>query len=266
MICKTCGKEFFQDYRKDKYYIRKDPIPKFCSQNCANTRKFTVEQNKKKGRRSHPSTRSAIGPYIEKICPICNTKFYVFLSSSRRIFCSKKCYNHPEAKKHVIHNSGGYREGSGRSKSGYYKGIYCGSTYELAYLIYQLDNRIPIERFPHQLRDSKDTYMPDFFQNGKIIEIKGYYSSQVEKQLRVAKKNGYEIILKYREDLIQEFEWCRAHYTYKNLWELYDTYKPRYKITCLVCKKEFETNKKNRKCCSQSCSRFLSPIRKRVKL
>lgn len=26
---------------------------------------------------------------------------------------------------------GGYRKGSGRSKHGYYKGIYCGSTYEL---------------------------------------------------------------------------------------------------------------------------------------
>ena len=35
---------------------------------------------------------------------------------------------------------GGYRRGSGRGKSGWYKNYWCDSTYELCWLIYQLDN------------------------------------------------------------------------------------------------------------------------------
>ena len=42
---------------------------------------------------------------------------------------------------------GGYRPGSGRAKTGYYKGIYCGSTYELAWVIYQIDNNKDFSRF-----------------------------------------------------------------------------------------------------------------------
>ena len=36
--------------------------------------------------------------------------------------------------------TGGIREGAGRSKSGWYKGYYCNSSYELAWVIYSLDN------------------------------------------------------------------------------------------------------------------------------
>jgi hypothetical protein len=37
---------------------------------------------------------------------------------------------------------GGYRKGSGRGKSGWYKEYWCDSTYELCWLIYQLDHSI----------------------------------------------------------------------------------------------------------------------------
>lgn len=46
MICKRCGVEFFEDYRKDKK-SRLSP-PAFCSRSCANSRAFSEETNNKK--------------------------------------------------------------------------------------------------------------------------------------------------------------------------------------------------------------------------
>lgn len=45
MICKTCGKEFFEDWRKDKK-TRKKPLL-FCCKSCANKRKITPKQKEK---------------------------------------------------------------------------------------------------------------------------------------------------------------------------------------------------------------------------
>lgn len=43
MICETCGKEFFEDWRRDKYTKLKNPVPRFCSKACANSRKHSEE-------------------------------------------------------------------------------------------------------------------------------------------------------------------------------------------------------------------------------
>jgi len=59
---------------------------------------------------------------------------------------------------------GGLRNGSGRSKSGYYKEIYCGSTYELCWVIYNLDHNISFSRFSGYLTDGKIKY--------KVLDIK----------------------------------------------------------------------------------------------
>ena len=47
MICETCGKEFFEDWRRDKYTKLKNPVPRFCSKACANSRKHSEETKKK---------------------------------------------------------------------------------------------------------------------------------------------------------------------------------------------------------------------------
>lgn len=46
MICVHCGKEFFEEWRKDKQTIRHKPLL-YCSRQCANTRCHTSEQRKK---------------------------------------------------------------------------------------------------------------------------------------------------------------------------------------------------------------------------
>ena len=77
---------------------------------------------------------------------------------------------------------GGYREGSGRGKKGWYKEIWCDSSWELAYVIFCLDNGIPIKRNTtkrnYLWRGEPHIYIPDFIVNGDVVEVKGYETEQ----------------------------------------------------------------------------------------
>lgn len=175
---------------------------------------------------------------------------FVDIEGSPRIYCGDQCRKL---------NAGGYREGSGRSKTGYYKGIYSGSTYELVWIIYQLDHNISFKRFPSILKASFTSrrYMLDFLQEGNIIEIKGFETlSSVEEKVRIAKSNGYSVILKYREDLQQEFEYVCSTYRIpeSRLCELYDGYKPSYSHICKYCGAAFTNDSPRSIYCSRSCA------------
>lgn len=80
---------------------------------------------------------------------------------------------------------GGYQKGSGRGKSGWYNGIWCDSTYELAFILYCLEENIPITRntqiFKYNFEGKKRKYLPDFIRTDKknyFIEIKGFITEQ----------------------------------------------------------------------------------------
>ena len=156
--------------------------------------------------------------------------------------------------------AGGYRQGSGRSKSGYYKGIYCGSTYELCWVIYSIDHNIKFDRFPGCLEKDGIKYYPDFLldDGNTIIETKGYEKSDsVERKTKVAEFYGYKVIVLRKEDLYYAFEYVTAVYDTKLYYTLYDEYKPKYNITCDCCNIEFTTDKKRKtknKFCSRICS------------
>lgn len=65
MVCKTCGKEFFEDWRKQK----KKELPLFCCRNCSNTRNHSEETKEK--------IKKSVNCYFEKTierrhCSICN--------------------------------------------------------------------------------------------------------------------------------------------------------------------------------------------------
>lgn len=79
--------------------------------------------------------------------------------------------------------SGGLRNGSGRGKKGWYKGYYCDSTWELAYVIYNLEHEIPFSRntksFDYVFNGKSKKYYPDFLlETGEYVEVKGYYTKQ----------------------------------------------------------------------------------------
>lgn len=116
---------------------------------------------------------------------------------------------------------------TGRGKKGYYKGFFCASTYELAFVIYCLDHKIDIKRYKgwytYTYKGKTRRYYPDFIIDNCIYEIKGYCSEEVElKTLSVTDK---EIKVLYREDMKEIFDYILKTYNKKvdvNIHELYE--------------------------------------------
>jgi hypothetical protein len=180
--CPTCGK--------------KHQKPKFCSRSCSaifhNTGSLqttktknkiretlllkntllTSEERKRRSDRCKENNQSRRGPWSDlhsnpKPCRVCGRWFI-----KQTILCSKKCYA-KDAQRRALNYIG-----TGRGKRGTYKGVYCQSSYELAFLIWHLDHGIKIKRsdkiveYEHAGRKRK--YRPDF-EVGKITyEVKGY--------------------------------------------------------------------------------------------
>ena len=116
---------------------------------------------------------------VEKKCQTCNKSFFVLPSETRRKFCSRDCGNKGCDKS----NMGGYRPNSGRGKCGWYKGFYCQSSWELAWVIYSLEHNIKFERntqeFEYAFDEKIHKYYPDFkMEDSSYVEVKGYDSSQ----------------------------------------------------------------------------------------
>ena len=98
---------------------------------------------------------------------------------------SKALKNNPKA--------GGYRKNGGRGKKGRYKGYWCDSSWELAYVIYNLDHNIKFERntkgFVYTWNNETHKYFPDFrLENGDYVEIKGYFTEQVKAKINQFKE------------------------------------------------------------------------------
>ena len=156
--------------------------------------------------------------------------------------------------------SGGYRAGAGRSKSGYYKGIYCGSTYELCWLIHALDNNVKFSRFEGVLTDGLIKYIPDFILDDSktIIELKGYEPQEsVNRKTQLAESLGYSVVVLRKEDLQYAFEYVVKKFGTKEFHTLYDGYKPKYEYTCSHCQRSIFKDKQaksNVVFCSRKCS------------
>ena len=229
--CKQCGKEFTEKYSKTS-------SGEFCSRKCANT--YTSNFNKK-SRLDKIKLLSKGKKYIKgaiinleeeyyknpKICPICGNIIRYEIKKHKT--CSHTCGMKLRVKKRSYENCGGYRINSNRSHHGYYKGIYCDSTFELAYLIYCLDHNIDIKRcnevFEYEYEGKKHKYHPDFIVNGEIIEIKNYYREINDIKLNAVNK---PIKILYYDDLKPIFDYVAKTYDKKynrhknNFYELYE--------------------------------------------
>jgi len=106
-----------------------------------------------------------------------------------------------ETKKKFI-NNGGYRAKGGRGKKGWYRGYWCDSSWELAWIIYQLDHNVKFTRnnegFEYEFEGEKHKYYPDFIlEDETYVEIKGYVSKCFN-----AKRNFFKkklIVLTFKE-------------------------------------------------------------------
>jgi hypothetical protein len=139
--------------------------------------------------------------------------------SHRRQKISETMKNNPK--------SGGLRHGSGRGKKGWYKGYWCDSTWELAWVIYHTDHQITFERnkefFTYEYLDKKRKYYPDFVIGDTYYEIKGRRSfhdidDQNKEKIRQFKKN---IVVLFEKDIKVFLDYVIDKYG-KDFYTLYD--------------------------------------------
>ena len=208
--CKRCGKLVTKKYGNGIY----------CSIYCANSHILTNETKRKIsiGVKNNPSGWASLNykqnnkqnnkqNYINRInkynenpnkCQICG-KILDYKHKHRKTCSSKECLKIIQAK------NGGYKKHSRKGNAGYYKGIYCDSTYELIFLIYCLDHNILIKRnkkyFLYNYNNKVHKYYPDFIINNRmLIEIKNFYSDIVEAKLK-ATTDPIKVL--YGKDLIK---------------------------------------------------------------
>ena len=102
-----------------------------------------------------------------------------------------------ETKRHLSKVSGGWRPGSGSGIKGRYKGLWCDSSWELAFLLWcdiksYTPEKVP-HYFPYEWQGKTLKYMPDFCFKDDLgiylyVEIKGYASPQWDAKLSGFKK------------------------------------------------------------------------------
>lgn len=211
--CKKCSKEF----------IPQKGLKQYCSIQCRNSRTWSEQDKLKKSisargsdkvqqvsysRRGKPSKQKK--PRVTSKCTHCGELIEHRADIQRRYH--KDCW---------LKVSGGYKKGSSRGKCGWYKGYWCDSSYELAWVIYNLDHNITFERnkqkFKYKWNNVEYNYIPDFVQNETMIEIKGFTTPQVEEKL----KSVPNIKILYRKDLVSEFEYVKKTYG-KDFIKLYE--------------------------------------------
>ncbi len=131
--------------------------------------------------------------------------------------------HHTKETKDKLSKSGGYRRGSGHGKKGFYKGIWCDSSWELAYVIYNLEHNISFkrntEKFKYIFEGKTCHYIPDYrIENDTFVEIKGYKTDRWE-----AKKNQfkYKLIMIEKNEIAPILEYVIGKYG-KDFIKLYE--------------------------------------------
>lgn len=215
----------------------------YCSRSCANSRVFSDESKIKKSLANKGKLSWNKGKQLSWIF----TKCEYCKNDIRHRKSSPKKY-HPEC---WLKASGGYRKGSGIGKSGWYNGVWCDSSYELAWVIYQFEHNITFKRnketFSYQWKGVVKKYTPDFIKHGEIIEIKGYVDKQVEAKLQSIPN----LKILFREDLNVEFEYVENKYG-KDFIKLYQG--NPYKQLIGKCKLCGKSCKQKSVYCSRKCA------------
>lgn len=124
-------------------------------------------------------------------------------------------------------NSGGLRRGSGRGKKGWYKGYWCDSSWELAWVIYNIEHNIVFNRnnigFEYQYNGQKRKYYPDFVNSNIFYEIKGRRSFEKmdDENKEKITQFKYNLVILYENDMKPYLEYVINKYG-KDYTKLYE--------------------------------------------
>lgn len=237
-ICKKCNKEYIihitqRDFDRDNYshyccnscrnsHILNDEIKSNISNGIKNSIKFQIATQRQK----ENAKRNKTGRYKTYFCKVCGKqfKFDDIKDVKGLTYCSQKC-----RLKWYKDNLGGYREGSGRGKQGWYQGIHCDSSWELAFLVYYKDHDLYIERCKEKRKyiwkGKEYTYYPDFITNEGIIEIKGYSTEQ----WKCKEMQNPDVKVLYKNEMNKYLDYVINKYG-NDFIKLYDGYNPKLDI------------------------------------
>ena len=113
-------------------------------------------------------------------------------------------------------HAGGYRKNAGRGKKGYYKGLYCMSTWELAWVVYQLDHNQKVEqckeRFEYMMNGEFHHYTPDFMINGIYYEIKNWHRPDTDFKIKQFPKDKKIVLIEGWEQNKMFVEYAKNKY------------------------------------------------------
>lgn len=120
---------------------------------------------------------------------------------------------HPEEHKKTSAKGGGARKGSGRGKKGWYKGFWCASSWELAFVIFNLEMNNKIKKnkkfFEYQYNGKTYKYYPDFILNNEYVEIKGYENDKAKEK---KEQFPYKLNTYYYEEMKPILEYVISKY------------------------------------------------------
>lgn len=231
VTCEKCRKQFKRSLNNDQW---KKGWPNFCSRSCANSRSMPKTKELFCGK----CGKCIIIPYRSrtKLCDsckpknTCNSCGKAQKRKSKSGLC-KDCISKSESyranlSKSLKGKTGGTQPGSGRGKSGRYKGIPSDSTWELVYIIYCLDKNKQIDRCKEtfdyiQSSGRKAKYHPDFIVNSEIVEIKGPQDKEWPNKLKAVTK-PITVIGKNEIDFYIKYVFKEYNVNWKTLTSLYD--------------------------------------------
>lgn len=131
-------------------------------------------------------------------------------------------------------NSGGFRKNAGRGRRGYYKGLYCMSTWELAWVVYQLDHGLIVEQckdsFEYIMNGELHHYTPDFIIDDVYYEIKNWHRPDTDFKLNQFPKDKKIVLIEGKIENKLYLNYAKETYG-DTFWEnLYENYKEIKKV------------------------------------
>ena len=218
--CETCGKVMTEKFGSGR----------FCCKSCANRRTHSEETKRKIGSSITSIVHSQQGSKLINLtrlnhikakeryeqnpnyCIVCNgiIPYEKRTNQTCGEICHKKLQSKIMANCVLEHGGNLNPDGPLNRKWGFYHGVKCDSSWELAFLLYCLDHKISIKRnkkyFLYLFKGIKHKYYPDSIVDGQYIEIKGRYKEEdyekinqfpQDKRLIVIDKANIKKYLKY---------------------------------------------------------------------
>lgn len=212
--CEKCGKIMTEKFGSGR----------FCSRGCANSRERSEETKQKISQSLCNQIIDSDGQlkkvnlkptkkewnefnYIDNpsFCSIC-LSFMDYESRNNKTCGKFSCVREHQSctMKNIVAKNGIHQTYNKRYKYGTYKGIHCDSSWELAFVMYCLDNDITFSRnttehFPYYFNNELHEFYPDFVIGDTYIEIKNYHSDLTNAKVEQFPRNKKLVVFYYRD-------------------------------------------------------------------